>query len=122
MQRGLTSRTVSGATNRTQVTDPQDGDYEPSSQASSHIDTPKNSQDAVYTAVELARIKQIDGWRRIKVDRLNKLPVVRKGWCELVDMATNKSKLSVPIEKRIGHVQLSWDNHNHVSDAFFELT
>lgn len=117
----LSTRTESGATTKTQETTTSDGDWEPSSQASSHIETPSLSQEVEYTPMELARLHEFDTWREVAENRLNKLPVIQRGWCELVDMATNKSKRGVPIEERVGYIQLSWNGLNHVSSAHSEL-
>lgn len=49
------------------------------------------------------------------VERLSQVrPVVQHGWCELVNKATVKGEVSVPLAERQGYIQLSFDGLNHV--------
>ena len=90
-------------------------DYNPtaSSQSSGTTGTPVASP--AYTANELWRVSRLFVSHEANLARLARVgPVVRHGWCELVDKATTKKEGDVPLAERQGYIQLSFDGVNHV--------
>jgi hypothetical protein len=89
-------------------------DYNPdSSQSSGTTGTPVASP--AYTAGELWRVARLFTSHEANLARLARVgPVVRHGWCELVDKATTKREAGVPLDSRQGYIQLSFDGVNHV--------
>jgi hypothetical protein len=95
---------------------PWDEDYYPGSQIpTSPVLSTVPSNEPPYTPVELFRYKVVGDWRRIDEVYLSRAsPVVRRGWCRLVDKATNKGESDVPLHLRKGYVQLSYEGLNKV--------
>src|ERR1700748_2823159 len=89
---------------------PWDGDYQPGSQplsAATLSSAPSN--EPPYTPAELFRYKVIEDRQRIEEIYLSRVrPVVQRGWCRLVDKATNKGESDVALHLRKGYVQLSY--------------
>lgn len=67
------------------------------------------------TAAELWRHDHLFASHRENERNLDSVgPVVPFGWCMLVDKATTRGERGVPLHKRQGYIQLSFDGFNHV--------
>lgn len=100
----------------------EDEDYAScvSSQSSGTTCTPVPSP--AYGAHHVWRTSRLFTSHDMNMERLAQVgPVVKHGWCELVDKATTKRETGVPLASRQGYIQLSFDGLNHVRPVLVGL-